>query len=170
MEITEYSIALKEMHIFAHHGVMPQEREIGAWFTIDIELEIGEHGCTRSDDINGTVSYADVYDIVCREMEIPSNLMENVCKRISDTIYSTFPGVNAMQGHPAHGRGQTKSCCNAKEPKITILPPTSLSLHGQPSAGFRASRSPLQSHIQHHQPRHRTQNRLHLSGAPHVQS
>lgn len=96
MEITEYSIALKEMHIFAHHGVMPQEREIGAWFTIDIELEIGEHGCTRSDDINGTVSYADVYDIVCREMEIPSNLMENVCKRISDTIYSTFPGVNGI--------------------------------------------------------------------------
>ena len=96
MEITEYSIALKEMHIFAHHGVMPQEREIGAWFTIDIELEIGEHGCTGSDDINGTVSYADVYDIVCREMEIPSNLMENVCKRISDTIYSTFPGVNGI--------------------------------------------------------------------------
>lgn len=96
MEITEYSIALKEMHIFAHHGVMPQEREIGAWFTIDIELEIGEHGCTGSDDINGTVSYANVYDIVCREMEIPSNLMENVCKRISDTIYSTFPGVNGI--------------------------------------------------------------------------
>ena len=96
MDITEYSIALKEMHIFAHHGVMPQEREIGAWFTIDIELEIGEHGCTGSDDINGTVSYADVYDIVCREMEIPSNLMENVCKRISDTIYSTFPGVNGI--------------------------------------------------------------------------
>lgn len=96
MEITEYSIALKEMHIFAHHGVMPQEREIGAWFTIDIELEIGEHGCTGSDDINGTVSYADVYDIVCREMEIPSNLMENVCKRISDTIYSTFPEVNSI--------------------------------------------------------------------------
>jgi len=96
MKITEYSIALKDIHLFAHHGVMPQERKIGAWFTIDIELEIGEHGCTGSDDINGTVSYADVYDIVCREMEIPSNLMENVCKRISDTIYSTFPGVNGI--------------------------------------------------------------------------
>lgn len=96
MKITEYSIALKDIHLFAHHGVMPQERKIGAWFTIDIKLEIGEHDCTGSDDINGTVSYADVYDIVCREMEIASNLMENVCKRISDSIYSAFPDVNGI--------------------------------------------------------------------------
>ena len=96
MQITGYNIGLQEIHLFAHHGVMTQEREIGAWFTIDIELTIGEYGCTESDSIDGTVSYADIYEIICREMKTPSNLLENVCKRISDSIYNAFTPVTGI--------------------------------------------------------------------------
>lgn len=97
MKITEYNIKLNDIHLYAHHGVMPQEREVGAWFTIDLELTINDHSCTDSDSIDGTVSYADVYDIVRREMNIPSNLLEHVCKRISESIYSTFAQVERIE-------------------------------------------------------------------------
>lgn len=97
MQTTDYTIELKQIHLYAYHGVMEQERSIGAWFTIDIALEIGDKSCMESDDINGTVSYADVYSIIRREMEHPSKLLENVCYRISQALYSAFPQIKGIR-------------------------------------------------------------------------
>ncbi|MBR4966763.1 MAG: dihydroneopterin aldolase [Bacteroidaceae bacterium] len=97
MQIERYTIELRDVHLFAHHGVMPQEREIGAWFTIDIALEINDSSCSESDLIEGTVSYADVYDILCREMKQPSALLENVCNRISKRLYENFEQITAIK-------------------------------------------------------------------------
>lgn len=96
MQIEEYTIELRDVHFFAHHGVMPQEQEIGAWFTIDIKMEIADYSCAQSDEINGTVSYADVYEILCQEMAKPSKLLENVCQRISKRLYDTFEQIIAI--------------------------------------------------------------------------
>ena len=97
MQPTGYNIELRDVHIYAHHGVMPQEREIGAWFIIDIKLNVNDYSCTESDDIAGTVSYADVYDIICKEMKEPSNLLEHVCRRISNSIYHKFAQVQEIE-------------------------------------------------------------------------
>lgn len=96
MQITSYTIELKDIHLFAYHGVMQQEREIGAWYTIDIKLTINDHACTATDDITGTVSYADVYDIICKEMKVPSALLEHVCSRTCKSLYKAFSQVTAI--------------------------------------------------------------------------
>ena len=96
MQIDKYIIELRDVHLFAHHGVMQQEREIGAWFTIDLELEVNDCSCSESDLIDNTVSYADVYEILKEEMRQPSNLLENVCNRISRKIYEKFRQVDAI--------------------------------------------------------------------------
>ena len=90
MQIEEYTIELRDIHLFAHHGVMQQEREIGAWFTIDIQISLESCTGATNDRIEGTVSYADIYEIICDEMKSPSNLLENVCKRISQKLYGIF--------------------------------------------------------------------------------
>ena len=97
MQIDRYTIELRDVHLFAHHGVMPQEQEIGAWFTIDIEIEINDYSCSESDLIEGTVSYADVYNILCEEMKKPSRLLENVCNRISRRLYDKFSQITAIR-------------------------------------------------------------------------
>ena len=97
MQIEGYSIELRDVHLFAHHGVMQQEREIGAWFTIDIKLEIDDCSCAESDLIGGTVSYADVYDILREEMQQPSDLLEHVCNRISKRLYESFTQIRAIR-------------------------------------------------------------------------
>ena len=96
MQITEYKISLRDIHLYAYHGVIPQENEVGAWYTIDLELTVADHSCTVSDDISGTVSYADVYEIVCREMSVPSALLEHVCGRICESLYGAFRQVAAI--------------------------------------------------------------------------
>ena len=97
MQITGYNIELRDIHLYAHHGVMPQEREVGAWFTIDINLLMNDYSCTDNDNIEGTVSYADIYEIISSEIEKPSNLLEHVCKRICDRIYSSFTQVDKIE-------------------------------------------------------------------------
>ncbi len=96
MQITEYTIELRDIHLYANHGVMPQENEIGAWFTIDISLGINDYSCTNSDCIDGTVSYADVYGLICEEMKTKSKLLENVCNRICERVYGKFPQVESI--------------------------------------------------------------------------
>ena len=97
MRITGYDIELQDIHIYAHHGVMPQEREVGAWFIIDIKLTMNDCRCTENDNIEGTVSYADIYGIIRNEMKTPSDLLEHVCKRISESIYSAFTQVEGIE-------------------------------------------------------------------------
>ena len=97
MQITGYNIELRDIHLYAHHGVLPQEREVGAWFTIDINLLMNDYSCTDNDNIEGTVSYADIYEIIRCEMEKPSNLLEHVCKRICDRIYFSFTQVDRIE-------------------------------------------------------------------------
>lgn len=97
MEITSYTIELQNIHLFAHHGVMPQEKAVGAWFTIDIKLQLNDNSCAITDDIEGTVSYADVYDIIKKEMSTPSKLLENVCHRIISALFDRFKAVAAIE-------------------------------------------------------------------------
>jgi dihydroneopterin aldolase len=97
MHISEYNIKLNNIHIYAHHGVMPQEREVGAWFIIDIKLTMNDCSCADNDSIVQTVSYADIYDIICTEMKEPSNLLEHVCKRISCSLYSAFTQIEQIE-------------------------------------------------------------------------
>ena len=97
MQIENYRIELRDIHLFAHHGVMEQERRIGAEFTVDIVLTMSDWSCAESDSINGTVSYADVYEIIKDEMKKPSNLLENVCSRIMEAIINRFDKVAEVE-------------------------------------------------------------------------
>lgn len=42
MTFEPLEIALRNLHFYAHHGVLPQEREVGAHFTLNLWLTV-EH-------------------------------------------------------------------------------------------------------------------------------
>lgn len=90
------SVFISGLRVRACHGVMPQERVIGADFTLDISIEtdITQAACT--DALDKTISYADVADIAQREMSIPSALLENVAHRIASALLSAFPTAMAV--------------------------------------------------------------------------
>jgi dihydroneopterin aldolase len=97
MQITSYAIEIRDIHLYAHHGVMEQEKTIGAWFTIDTTLHITDSSAAESDDIAATVSYADVYDIIKEEMSTPSKLLEHVCGRVIKRLFATFEIINKIE-------------------------------------------------------------------------
>jgi dihydroneopterin aldolase len=85
------------MRFYAHHGCFEQERAIGTHFRVDVVFETDTSQAEVSDNIGDTVSYLDVYQVVKREMEIPSNLLEHVARRIGEGIRIDFPSVTAVR-------------------------------------------------------------------------
>lgn len=79
MTFEPLEIALRNLHFYAHHGVLPQEREVGAHFTLNLWLTV-EHAepAIEEDRLEGTISYADVYELAKEEMGRPSQLLEQV--------------------------------------------------------------------------------------------
>ena len=40
MRITSSHIILQEMHFYAYHGVLPQERIVGGDYTVSVEVDV----------------------------------------------------------------------------------------------------------------------------------
>ena len=96
MNIEKMQVLLKDVKIYAYHGVLAQERVVGAYYTINIGIETDFSRAMETDELEGTISYAEVYDIIKAEMEIPSQLVEHVAGRICRAIFDRFPTAKAV--------------------------------------------------------------------------
>lgn len=90
-------IELKGLTFFAHHGLYAEEREKGAWFKVDVCFFCNAEQAIKNDELNGTVNYEEVYQIVEAEMKIPSKLIEHVAGRMYNRIQMEVAGVNHLQ-------------------------------------------------------------------------
>ena len=86
------TITLEEMRFHAFHGVMDEERVIGGTFLADISYVI-DTKAIESDNIEDTINYAEIFDLVKEEMEKPSQLIEHIAGRIMKTIKNKFPQI-----------------------------------------------------------------------------
>ncbi|WP_288447483.1 dihydroneopterin aldolase [uncultured Chryseobacterium sp.] len=86
-------IYLEEVKIYAYHGVLPEENIIGTYYIINTELHTDLWKAATSDDLNDTISYADINDILHQEMKIKSKLLEHAAGRIITKIHDRFPQV-----------------------------------------------------------------------------
>lgn len=89
--LMELTIRINRMKLYAHHGVIEQERLVGNDFEVSVTLHVA--GYDGSDRLERTVSYADVAEIIRAEMAIPSALIEHVAARIARHIKQDFPTV-----------------------------------------------------------------------------
>jgi len=93
----ESYILLENIEIYANHGVSPQETLVGNTFYISIKMKIDVAKAAESDDLKDTVSYAEVYEIVKKEMSIPSKLIEHAAKRIIDRLKSMYSQIITVE-------------------------------------------------------------------------
>lgn len=89
-------IELRAMRFYAYHGVTEQEQSIGNTFLIDLTLTAPLEKAVQSDDLNDTISYTAVYEIVKAEMAIPSKLLEHVAGRILNALKKQFPTITKI--------------------------------------------------------------------------
>ena len=63
-------VILRSLRLFAHHGVLPQERAVGAYFTLSISFQTDFSRAMAEDELDGTISYADVFEVVKAETRV----------------------------------------------------------------------------------------------------
>ena len=79
-------VFIDSARFYAYHGVLAQERRVGAWFVVSVWMDCDIEGAVMRDELQGTVSYADAYLCVNEEMAKPSATLEHVAGRIADRL------------------------------------------------------------------------------------
>lgn len=57
-------MSLKNMVFYGYHGVAEQEKILGGRFEVDLSIEFDMNAAIRSDHLNDTISYVDLYQLV----------------------------------------------------------------------------------------------------------
>ena len=96
MQATHMYIRLEGMKFYAYHGVLPQENLVGAYYYIDLKLKTDFSHAAETDELEGTVNYADIHAAAKEEMRITSQLLEHVCQRIARRIFHDFPTIESI--------------------------------------------------------------------------
>lgn len=95
-QATDMYIHLKGLRLYAYHGVLPQENRVGAQYTIDLRLKTDFTLAAETDRLEGTINYAQVFEVVKAEMQVSSLLLEHVAYRISRQLFNHFPTLTEI--------------------------------------------------------------------------
>jgi len=90
-------IILENIEIYAYHGVYEQENRVGNNFSIDIKLNVDISKACLTDNLEDTLHYGEIYDIIKREMDIPSKLLEHAGGRIIRSLKENFPVIEKIE-------------------------------------------------------------------------
>lgn len=86
-------IAINGLRLWAKHGVFDQERRVGNEFEVTLRLDVpASDAAMDTDNLDDTINYAEVVEIIKSEMSIPSRLIEHVAGRIHRSLEARFPG------------------------------------------------------------------------------
>ena len=95
--IKQSAIELRDITFHAYHGVLPEERLQGNTFIVDLTMETDISRAVITDNLAHTINYAEAFDVVKREMAIPSLLIEHACGRIATALMDHFPTLQGVQ-------------------------------------------------------------------------
>ena len=90
-------IFLENVRFHAFHGVLEQEQTVGNDYLINLTVDYDFSAAMQTDELTGTVNYADLFELLKEEMATPSRLLEHVAGRISKRILAEYPLVSKIQ-------------------------------------------------------------------------
>lgn len=91
-------IFLRGMEFSACHGVLAHEREVPQRFVVDAELLLDLREAGARDELDATVNYAALYEIVRAAAEgPPKRLIEAVAEEIAARVVAAFLRVRAVR-------------------------------------------------------------------------
>ena len=79
-------ITVEGIRVYAFHGHLPEEAILGGHFIINVWVDIDALEVEKSDDLNHTVDYVQIIEIVKNQMKNRANMIEVPAKRIVDAL------------------------------------------------------------------------------------
>jgi dihydroneopterin aldolase len=85
-------LLIEDIRVYGHHGVSEAEQEVGAWFSVDVELALDLTPAALSDDVEATVDYGLVVRrVVALATGQRVRLIERLAGLLSEAMLREFP-------------------------------------------------------------------------------
>lgn len=91
-------IIIKDLKLYAYHGVNPEEKIEGQNFILDIECKVDLSKPCATDDVNDTVSYAHIIKLVRNVFTAEKyDLLEKASQEVADAILDYFDKIKKVK-------------------------------------------------------------------------
>jgi len=85
-------ISIRNIRVFAKHGVRIEEKEREQEFLIDLDIDIDAEEAIRSDDLTKTVDYSFIAEKTSKIVKETSyNLLETLASKIAESLMEIEP-------------------------------------------------------------------------------
>lgn len=85
-ESLETILSISKVRVKANHGWYPSERKIGGMYSISVRIFSKRENTEQFDDIDDTINYEDIYNIITAVMKREYKLIETCCKSLWDEL------------------------------------------------------------------------------------
>jgi dihydroneopterin aldolase len=83
---------------YGHHGVMEEENRLGGRYEVDVEADLDLADAVASDDLNDTINYEAIYDIVKAQVtQHEYALIERLAGLIVQEVAAAYPALDAVR-------------------------------------------------------------------------
>ena len=83
-------IAIEGIELYAYHGCLEEEAKIGQRYRVDVYITTDYTEAALTDNLNDTIDYGQVHDIVKAQMAERSKLIEHAASRIANALAETI--------------------------------------------------------------------------------
>lgn len=91
-------ILLRDLRVFARHGVNPEEKQYGQTFLIDAELTTDFSAAVQGDDLSQTVNYASIAKTIRRTLtEQRFDLIEKAVDETARALFCEYPAIRRLR-------------------------------------------------------------------------
>jgi len=91
-------IFVKDLEVFAHHGVMQQEKDLGQKFLISLEVFLDLKEAGKSDDLSCTVNYGELCHEAEKEFQREKyDLIERAAEKLAEFILLNYHGIDRVK-------------------------------------------------------------------------
>lgn len=91
-------IIVKNLKIFAYHGVNPEEKADGQNFVLDIDAYVDIGVPCATDNVEDTVSYAKIIKETVKIFTLQSDdLLERAAQRVADGLFERFDKIEKLR-------------------------------------------------------------------------
>lgn len=92
-----HKILVEGISVYAYHGCLEEEGRIGCNYLVDVSMDTDFTEAAKTDDLNKTIDYVTVYNIVRAQMAIRSKLIEHAGQRIVDELKKELKGLRSLE-------------------------------------------------------------------------
>jgi dihydroneopterin aldolase len=89
------AVYLKGLQFHAYHGLYPGEELTGGPFEVNLTVRYQLHEAVTR--LEQTVNYAELYEIVKKEMDIRRDLLETVAESVCQAVYQQYNFIREIE-------------------------------------------------------------------------